>query len=167
MLDVRINGLAELEATLKQLPAKLEKNVARASLRAGARVIADEARRRVPVRTGKLRDTLRVTSSLKGGVPRASVKVGDRKKGVFYAHMVERGTKLHRIRPKWRRAMKPGGGDAGPYYGRVDISAQPAPFIRPAADTQARAAVEAFAAYMRKRLNKEGLNTPDPEPETE
>lgn len=167
MLDVTINGLASLDLALKELPGKLAANVARASLRAGARVIADEARRLVPVKSGKLRGTIRVSSSLKGGIPRASIKVGDRKKGVYYAHMVERGTQLHRIAPKWRKALATGGSQGGPFYGRVDVRATPSPFMRPAADSQARAAVEAFAAHMRKRLNKEGINTPDPEPETD
>lgn len=167
MLDLKVNGLASLDATLREMPAKLAKNVCRASLRAAAKVIAEDARRRVPVKTGKLRDSIRVTSSLKGGIPRASVKVGDRKKGIFYAHMVERGTALHRVRPKWRKALHAGNSDSGPYYGGISVAAEAKPFMRPAADTQAQAAVNAFADYMRKRLNKEGWSTPDPEPETE
>lgn len=167
MLEMHVNGLASLDVALRELPEKLARNVARAGLRAGAKVIADEARRLVPVKTGKLRDSIRVSSSMKGGVPRAFVKVGDRKKGIFYAHLVERGTRLHRVTPKWRKALHAGGGDTGPFYGRIDVAAEAKPFMRPAADTQVRAAVDAFAAYTRKRLNKEGLNVPDPEPETE
>jgi HK97 gp10 family phage protein len=167
VLDLKVNGLADLEVTLRELPEKLAKNVCRASLRAGAKVIAEDARRRVPVKTGKLRDSIRVTSSLKGGRPSASVKAGNRKKGVFYAHMVERGTALHRVKPKWRKALATGGSQGGPFYAGVSVSASPQPFMRPAADTMAQAALDAFSTYMRKRLNKEGWNTPDPEPETE
>lgn len=167
MLDLNVNGLAGLEVTLRELPLKLEKNVCRASLRAGAKVIAEDARRRVPVKTGKLRDSIRVTSSLRGGKPSASVKAGDRKKGVFYAHLVERGTALHRIHPKWRKALAAGGNQGAPFYGAVSVAASAKPFMRPAADTMAQAAVDAFAAYMRQRLNKEGWSVPDPEPETE
>lgn len=49
---VQIHGLAELQRTLDQLPAKIEANVLRGALRAGANVIANEARRLVPVANG-------------------------------------------------------------------------------------------------------------------
>ena len=160
MLDFKINGLAELDKALSTLPDKIQRNVARAALRAGAKVIAEEAGRLVPERTGRLKGTIRVTSRIAKGMPTASVKVGDAKKGVFYAHLVERGTAKHLIRgpvllgDKWIHNVKHPG-------------ATKRPFMRPAADTMSGAAVDAFAEHMRKRLTKEGVEIPDHEPETD
>ena len=53
--EVRIKGLRELNSFLQQLPPKMEKNVLRGALRAGARVVAEEARLRAPEKTGLLR----------------------------------------------------------------------------------------------------------------
>lgn len=165
MLEVSVKGLDQLDKALRELPEKLQRNVARAGLRAGAKVIADEARRLVPVKSGKLRDTIRVTSRIRNGEPTASVKAGNPKKGVFYAHMIERGTAKHHI------VAAPGKTLRLPNGTRVRAISHPGatkkPFMRPAADTQAQAAVSAFGAYMRRRIEKEGIDIPDPEPETD
>ena len=61
MADVKIEGLAELERDLQQFVDKLQRNVVRASLRAGAKVFLEEARRQVPVgKTGALRRSLKI-----------------------------------------------------------------------------------------------------------
>jgi HK97 gp10 family phage protein len=158
-LAVNVTGLAELERALNELPDKVAKNVARAALRAAAAPVLEEARRLVPVKSGKLRDSLRITTSLRGGVPKAFVKVGPggkKYRGTFYANMIERGTSKHLI--------------AGPlYFGgqwhrfAQHKGAKKRPFMRPAADSQAKAAVDAFAAKMRDRLTKAGIEIPDPE----
>lgn len=162
MLDVKVMGLAELELALNQLPDKLAKNVARAALRAGAKPILEEARRLVPVRSGKLRDTLRITTSMKGGTPRAFIKAGPggtkKFKKIYYAHMIERGTAKHLIVAA-RGKMLPIAG------GRKSVNhpgARKQPFMRPAADSQAAAAIDAFAAKLRERLTKAGIDIPDP-----
>lgn len=62
-------------------------------LEQAAELVAQAARQKVPVRTGKLKDTIRVVR-LKGD-PKQDVRVyaGNRVKGgAFYAHMVEYGT---------------------------------------------------------------------------
>jgi len=71
-----------------------------------AEVVADAARKRVPVASGKLKATIRVTR-LKGD-PRRNVRVyaGNRiKDGAFYAHMVEYGTVKMRAKPYMRPAL--------------------------------------------------------------
>lgn len=47
--DLRIHGLDDLRTQLRELPAKLRKRALLNALRAGARVIRDEARRATPV----------------------------------------------------------------------------------------------------------------------
>jgi HK97 gp10 family phage protein len=69
-------------------------------------VVAEDARRRVPVASGKLKDTIRVRR-LKGD-PRRNVRIyaGNRiKDGAFYAHMIEYGTVKMRAKPFLRPAL--------------------------------------------------------------
>lgn len=62
-----VNGLAELEKNLSNLVPRLQKNILRGALRAGAAVIADEARRRVSVDTGQLKASIRVSTAIING----------------------------------------------------------------------------------------------------
>lgn len=175
---VRIDGLAELQRNLDELPAKIEQNILRGALRAGALVIADEARRLVPVQSGQLKESIRVSvRPMPGGRIVATVKAGGRfkvyksgkavkgaayrtKRGgggydyhaPFYAHFVEFGTARHWIKPKNRKSLF----IAGLLREAVDHpGARAKPFMRPAFDSKARAAVEALAEYIRQRLPKE------------
>jgi HK97 gp10 family phage protein len=177
MADVHIKGLSELQKFLDQLPAKIERNVLRGALRAGARVIMAEAKRLVPVSAptsenkklyggyaGALRDSLRVTTKSSGGRVTSSIKAGGKVKGgadIYYAHMVEYGTKAHliSIRGSGRAAAR-----ANYRFGSLVIGqrfvgpvvehpgARPRPFMRPALDNMAEAAVITAAQYMRERL---------------
>jgi HK97 gp10 family phage protein len=71
--------------------------------------VANRARQKVPVLSGKLRDSIRVVR-LKGD-PRLNVRVyaGNRKKreegGAFYAHMIEFGTVKMTAKPFLRPAF--------------------------------------------------------------
>ena len=167
--DIKVKGLAELQAFLDQLPAKMEANVMRAALRAGAKPILAAAKAGVPIGEpsrkgaelyknypGALRDSIRLSARIdrRGGQVTASIKAGGKvgKTGadVFYAHMVEFGTKPHVI------------GD-GTHPG-----VQAKPFMRPALDAQSQAAVVAAGEYIKKRLSsKHGLDTADIEIEIE
>lgn len=135
----KVTGLAELHRVLQQLPVKVEKNILRGMIRAACKPVVDVARalapmlkeadpRRVP---GALRRSIRTMSTaargaeIKGGVAaggRARLKGSDA--DAFYASFVEYGT----------------------------VNTPPKPFMRPAADSQADAALEAAAAYVRDRL---------------
>ena len=69
-------------------------------------LVADRARQKVPVLSGKLRDSIRVTR-LKGD-PKQNIRVyaGSRQKGgAFYAHMVEYGTVKMPAKPFLRPAL--------------------------------------------------------------
>lgn len=178
--NLHIAGGAELDRLLQTMPVKLEKNIMRAALAAGARVIRDEAKRLAPVGQpsnvaakdyggypGALRDSVRVTTRFtKDGEATASVKAGGRtKKGadVFYAHIVEFGARRHIIRPRpGKKKLEIGGQFIG---GQVDHpGVRPQPFMRPAADSKANEAVAAVTAYIYKRFAKEGIDVPAPIP---
>lgn len=162
MSEVRVKGLAELNKFLQELPAKVERNVLRGGLRAGAMVVRDAAKEQVPVDSGKLRDGLKVTTGAKGGRVVASVKATGAH--AYIAPWLEYGTKAHRITAKGK----------GLVIGDVVVrfadhpGINPRPFMRPALDSRAAAAVVAAANYMKRRLaTKHGLDTSDLEIEAE
>lgn len=149
MSDVQITGLPELQRFLDQLPAKLEANIVRSALRQGANVLRDEAKQNVPVQSGALRNSLKVSTRLRQGVASASVRTK-----VFYARWIEYGTKAHAIAAK-DGALSFGGLFAKSVH-HPGVHARP--FLRPALDARAQDAVIAVAEQIKKRLTKEGLN---------
>jgi HK97 gp10 family phage protein len=155
---INIKGLSELQTFLSQLPAKIEANVIRGALRAGAKPIRDAAKSAAPtgepsetnkqryrLYQGALRDSIRISGRIdrRDGKITASIKAGGKNRNgadVFYANFIEYGTKPHGNHP----------------------GIQPRPFLRPAMDAQAGAAVVAVGEYIKKRLaTKHGLDTAD------
>lgn len=123
-MRVEIEGLDVLDRRLKELDRRTTGNILRKALRAGINVLKEEARKRVPVRTGKLKKGIHVTVSLKKrGDCRA--KLGMKRK-VAYGVPVELGTS--------HSAAKP--------------------FLRPAADTKGKDAVNAFADRLKEEIDK-------------
>jgi HK97 gp10 family phage protein len=187
MSDQTIIGGKQLFDFLQQLPVKVERNVMRSALRAGAAVIRDEARNNVPVLLGALRKSIRVTTGSKNGRVWASVKAGN--SVAYYWRWVEFGTKPHLIKVQndekpinYRLTAKRG------VLTRVSMStinrnslmighnfigptvdhpgAKPHPFMRPALDAKGNAAVEAVRDKIVERLMKEhGFDLPAPEGE--
>ncbi|ATQ74854.1 hypothetical protein CR152_10210 [Massilia violaceinigra] len=158
MADSNIRGGRELSAFLSALPAKLEKNIMRSALRAGAVVIRDEAKANVPVDQGLLQKSVRISSGTKRGTVTGTVKAGGRM--APHAHLVEYGTRPHKIEPKNAGALAING---TPFRSVEHPGARPQPFMRPALDAKAPQAIEAIAAQIRKRLTAEGINVPAPE----
>lgn len=169
---LNVKGLKELDDVLATLPVKIQRNVMRGGMRAGANVIKNEAKDRAPVSPpsgegkrlyghymGALRDSIKVSTSSRRGVIRAFIRAGGKNKktgaDVFYAHMVEFGTAAHKIGGKLK------------IFGRVisgvDHPGAPArPFLRPAMDAKFGEAVVAMAQYIKLRLStKHGIDTSD------
>jgi len=173
---IHVKGLSDLQKLLDGLPAKIEQNVLRGALRAGAAVVLDKAKADCPVGVpnsenvrlyggyeGALRDSIRLSVRAKGGTVTASIKAGGKSKktkaDVFYAHIVEYGAAAHLIKPQKGGWLS--------FLGIFAKSVQhpgiaPKPFLRGALDSRATAAVVAAAEYMKKRLaTKQGLDTSD------
>jgi HK97 gp10 family phage protein len=180
-IAVHVDGLATLKRVLVGLPAKLQKNVLRGALRAGATVIAREARARVPVKAGQLKASIRVTVRTAPGEVRASIKAGHRYKvfrggrptkqpyrtktaggGIqyhapFYAHFVEFGTKPHVIKGRHgKRLAFISTAVSMPIVRRTvrHPGAKPRPFMGPAAMAKQTEAIDAMANYAAERINK-------------
>lgn len=176
MSETTVKGLAALQAALDQLPAKIEANIMRGALRAGAKVMLDEAKRLVPVgdssaenkrlyggRPGLLRDSIRIKIKLKAGKVTASVVAGGKTKGggdPYYARFVEYGTAPHVIKAGPGKFLPLGNG----FLKSVQHpGARKRPFMRPALDTGTGRATQAAADYIRQRLaNKHGIDVPAP-----
>lgn len=157
MTTSNVKGLKELQAFLDQLPAKIEANVMRAALRAGAKVVLAEAQANLAsngsVNTGTLSAGLKVSTGSRRGVVRAVVKTSG--KHAFLANWVEHGTAAHFIKPKKAKSLF----IAGLLRNGVNHpGAKPKPFLRPALDSQSQAALLAVGEAIKKRLNKQGLD---------
>ena len=160
MSEVKVNGLAELQKMLDELPAKIEANVVRGGLRAGAKELQDEAKRLCPLggsdgplrkgeSPGDLRDSVRISMRSRRGRVTATIKAGNKK--AFYAHMVDFGTARHLIKPKNRKSLF----FAGLAKELIDHpGAKKKPFMRPAIDGKAETAIETMAEYIRNRIPK-------------
>lgn len=146
MTDFKVEGLAELQKMLDDLPANIEKNIMRGGLRAGAKVVQEEAQRVCPVGSGNLpkgeiagslRDSIRISMRVRKGKVQAFIKAGD--KVAFYAHMVEYGTASHLIKPKDRKSLF-----LASLFKEVvqHPGATKKPFMRPAIDNKAQMRLE-------------------------
>ena len=68
---VSVSGLAELDDALGQLPKATARNVLKRTLNKAAQPIVDEAKRLVPVQTGRLRDSITASTRVKNKVGNA------------------------------------------------------------------------------------------------
>lgn len=160
MSEQNIKGLKELQKFMDQVPAKIEKNVMRGALRAGAKKeLLPEAQANLmsvgAVDTGELMAGLKIGTRSRGGKVEAYVKAGG--PHGYLARWVEYGVKAHQISAKFngwlsfanvfvKEVMHPG------------IRARA--FLRPALDRSGGAAVVEAAKYMRQRLQtKHGIDT--------
>lgn len=157
-----IKGLSELQAFLDQLPAKMEKNIMRGAMRAGAVVLKDEVQGNVPVRTGKLRDGLKIKTGSKGAKVMARVTFTG--PHAFLARWIEYGVVAHIINPKSGKYLS----FAGLFARSVEHPGFAAkPMMRTALDTRGTAAAVAAGEYIKKRLTKQGLDAADVDIETD
>lgn len=159
--NLHIIGAKELSEALALLPANIERNIMRGALRAGAKVIFDDAKQNAPVDGGDLKESLRISTNRKKGEVSASVKAGNKK--AWYYHFVEFSTQPHIIRAKnakyLRFMAKDGTSVRTQQVNHTGTLEQP--FMRPALDKKNAEAIVKTGDYIRKRLGKEGLPVPD------
>jgi HK97 gp10 family phage protein len=116
---VRIDGLKELEASLKKMGTQLNREM-QPALEAAGRLVADEAKRLAPEDSGTLKESIDIQrTTIKRN--EISVDVGPGKKA-FYSMWVEFGHNIIRGTSKATRKM----------LGK----AQARPYLRPAYDTK-------------------------------
>lgn len=131
---VKIEGLKELDRALKELPLKIQGNILRGAVRAGAQVIRKDAMARAPVDKGKLKRNIRIQRSRKSTNTSEKATVGVRARGkkddpsnAYYWKFVELGTSKMAAHP----------------------------FLRPAFEAMKMKAVEAIRTYLGSRIESE------------
>jgi len=134
-VKMEVHGLKELERKLLEMSPKLAKNALRAAVAAGARVVAAEARKNVPVDSGTLRRSI-YTKQIReeSGDTQQTFYVGARqgkkeqakKRDGWYFPFVEFGTEKMAARP----------------------------FMRPAFESTKDAAVQAIKTRLAERIDK-------------
>ena len=98
----------KLIETLQKFPKNIQKNVMVGAVRAGANVIRDEVRRKVPIKTGALKKSIvSIQRKAQNGLITFSVTPsrGGNNDG-WYAHFVEFGTSHSSAKPFMRPAFE-------------------------------------------------------------
>lgn len=113
---IRLKGARDLDAALRRLPERTAARVTGNAVAAGARAIRDEAKARVPVETGELRDAI-VVRRARGRA--GQVFVGFLKPTSRRAHLTEFGTSKASARPFMRPAFAAKTAEALRRIGRV------------------------------------------------
>jgi HK97 gp10 family phage protein len=96
--NIRIRGMEELQRKLRKLGADVSAEMGNA-LAAGAEIVKNDARMRVPVRTGNLRDSIDMEQ-----VSSNEIHVGPGKEG-WYGQFIELGKKGYAAHPFMRPAI--------------------------------------------------------------
>lgn len=122
----KIEGAAELEKVLAQLPRQMGVRALFSALRKAANIIRDEAKSRVPVLTGTLKDNIVTKKLPERRSNSATVIVGSNRKA-FHAHLIEFGT----------------------------VKMTPRPFLRPAFDTKKHEALDKIGLELGKNIERE------------
>lgn len=140
--EIEVEGLAVLEHRLLELEGAVVNKVVRKALRESGKIVVNSAKGKVPVDSGGLRESLGTIARKGKGPNLQTMFVGSRAKnkaalalvnagrskairGIFYGHMVERGT----VR-----------GQA------------PQPFLRPALDENVNEVVRVFSVELKKAI---------------
>jgi HK97 gp10 family phage protein len=124
---VSIRGAKELEALLKGLGPRVAARVSDKAIRAGAKVVADEARRLVPVKTGALKKSIAVVQAPGKRQSERAMVLGFRRPAGRRAHFTEFGT----------------------------VKSAARPFLRPAFDAKYNEAVDAIGKVLGDGIDKE------------
>jgi hypothetical protein len=172
-------GRTEVKRLIASLPAQIEKRLLPGAARAGANVIAEEARDQCIDK--EVAASLKVRTKAEPGLVVARIKPDPKMPGAFRATWIEYGTDPHFItvdqaasggrtarRINYLDAKAGAEGRAGPGATLVingkpvgttvlHPGARPFPFLRPALDTKRAAAVTAAQAYVDKHVTRSGI----------
>jgi len=125
-MTIELRGFAELREKLQQLPDKLAAKVLAKAMKAAFQPVLDDAKAKVPVDTGALRDSLRIAFRRGGrGEPmRVGIRIGSssKVKQAGLAKAVFGGTTKAPPARRWHFIE----------LGTADLAAHP--FLRPALD---------------------------------
>ena len=140
-IKLHLTGFKELQEIFARFPVEVQKGGTLDALKAGAKPILAEAKMLVPVKSGKLRDSLVIQPQKAGRLSVVKV-LASKKKGGYHAHLIELGTQPHTI-----ENVKIG----GVFYKEVKHpGSQKKPFLRPALLTKKEETIKIFAEQLLK-----------------
>lgn len=124
-----IDGLKELDEALSKMGRKAKRKAINKAIRAGAKIVLEAAKEKVPIDTGTLQKSLGIAAKKSRNKDQQEVVVlarkgKNRKNDGFYAHMVEFGTK----------------------------NTAPQPFLGPAAHEKAQEAIKSVGDTLQSEL---------------
>lgn len=135
---VQLIGMKDLQDNLGRFPADIERGALVRGIKAGANLILQEAKSRVPVLTGALKRGLKIKMLTKKGV--AALIGADKQSGGPHAHLVEFGTQPHMITSGTKTVLHPG--------------ARPHPFLFPSLEAKRSEAIEAVRREVQSEIDK-------------
>lgn len=173
ILDIKINGLDQLLATLKDVELAVKTKIVRRAMRHAGQIVLNAARSRVPTETGLLKQSLAIKYKYYPTSATAVAIVGPRTKfrrmvqrssrvvkkyrilsnPSNYAHLVEFGTRPHALGRGSDRVRR--SGRNGPQRGRMHPGAVAKPFIGPALASSRSAAIQAMTTELAKNIIQE------------
>lgn len=121
---IRLTGTKEIAKKLKAMDANLRKKAVDPSLRAGIKEFVEEAKAQAPVKTGKLRDSIKARKDGRSSTRGSTMYIAGVVKAAFYWIFIE--------------------------YGTSRISAKP--FMRPAWEASNKRAIDKTIDTLRKKL---------------
>lgn len=145
---LRISGLSEAQKMLKK-QRELINEIVRDAMAEGVLVIEGEAKRRCPVDTGRLRDSITTAADIEDD-GKVVARVGT---NVEYAAAVEYGTGVFAENGNGRKtpwSWKGDGKKHGGWHTTTGYAAQP--FLRPAYATRKKEALQVVAEHIKRRL---------------
>lgn len=149
MIEIKVEGLQELERRLLEFGPKVARNGLRSSNYAGAKVIREAVRQSAPVRTGLLKASIEAFRR-RGPQTQAKHSVGVKGVRKKYAN-----TALNRRRGRVGRKYQ---ADGPAFYARfVEFGTSKMtarPFMRPAFEKSSTAAIEAVKAGLAKAIER-------------
>lgn len=106
-MSMEFEGGAELDRALRELPLRIQRKAITESLRAGAAIVRDDARSRVPRDSGLTARDIKVRVVPRSGkTPTVAIGTSKDKKGRDYiATFIEKGTAHQQARPFLRPAL--------------------------------------------------------------
>lgn len=172
-MGVQVKGVQATQRFIRSLPEVLTK-VAQGAGRAGAKVVADDAKERC--RSSEVREKIVTTSKIEGDQVRARVDIkpgwarsvatwleyGTAPHFISVDDSVRRGMTAGRINRSASAEMKATLIINGKPVGATVFheGAQPYPFLRPARDAKEGEAIAAAAAYIASRIRRGGIVPP-------
>ena len=152
---VRIEGLAQLDRALRELPDRVANRGLRASVYAGAKVIRDEARAQAPKAAQSLGSKQPPPGTLKRSVIMKQIpELSSLTRQTFFVTV--------RHGKKFRKQGKKGNLSQDAWYWRfVEFGTRKMrarPFLRPALEAKRREAVQAMKDRLSERIEQEAKN---------